>query len=108
MTAESQTSRLRKTGSADCGKSDGSYNNIIYPEISYLDPSIHPSQSIAIRQMDRRECWEEVKENIGYEQLKVQQYGREDADAILTLLTDTLCSASPTIRIGGGELPSKR
>ena len=54
--------------------------------------------------MDRRECWEEVKENIGYEQLKVQ-YGREDADAILTLLTDTLCSASPTIRIGGGELP---
>lgn len=55
--------------------------------------------------MDRRECWEEVKENIGYEQLKVQQYGREDADAILTLLTDTLCSASPTIRIGGGELP---
>lgn len=105
LTAESQTSRLRKTGSADCGKSDGSYNNIIYPEISYLDPSIHPSQSIAIRQMDRRECWEEVKENIGYEQLKVQQYGREDADAILTLLTDTLCSASPTIRIGGGELP---
>ncbi|MEI3305902.1 MAG: hypothetical protein V8R40_07690 [Dysosmobacter sp.] len=49
-----------------------------------------------------------MKENIGYEQLK-EQYGREDADAILTLITDTLCSTSPTIRIGGGEnSPSKR
>ena len=102
--AENQTSRLPKTGSADCGKPDGSYNNIIYPEINYLDPSIYPSQSIEIRQMDRRECWEEVKENIGYEQLKAQ-YGREDADTILTLITDTLCSTSPSIRIGGGELP---
>lgn len=104
LAAENQTSRLRKTGSADCGKSAGSYNNIIYPEISYLDPSIYPSHSIAIRQMDRRECWEEVKENIGYPQIKAQ-YGCEEADAILTLITDTLCSTSPTIRIGGGEIP---
>lgn len=103
-TAENQTSRLRKTGSADCGKSVGSYNNIIYPENSYLDPSIYPSQSIAVRQMDRCECVEEVKENIGYQQLR-EQYGLEDADAILDLITDTLCSTRPTIRIGGGEMP---
>lgn len=103
-TAENQTSRLPKIRSADCGKSDGSYNNIIYPEISYLDPSIHLSQSIAVRQMDRCECVEEVKENIGYQQLR-EQYGLEDADAILDLITDTLCSTRPTIRIGGGELP---
>lgn len=106
LTAENQTSRLPKTGSADCGKPDGSYNNIIYPENSYLDPSIHPSQSIAVRQMDRWECVEEVKENIGYQQLR-EQYGLEDADAILDLITDTLCSTRATIRIGGGETPTE-
>ena len=54
--------------------------------------------------MDRCECVEEVKENIGYQQLR-KQYGLEDADAILDLITDTLCSTRPTIRIGGGEMP---
>ena len=72
LTAENQTSRLLKNGSADFGKSDGSYNNIIYPENSYLDPSIYPSQSIAVRQMDRYECREEVKENIEYQRLAEQ------------------------------------
>lgn len=96
--------RLLKNGSADFGKSDGSYNNIIYPENSYLDPSIYPSQSIAVRQMDRCECREEVKENIEYQRL-AEQYGYEEVDAILDLITDTLCSTRPTIRIGGGEIP---
>ena len=41
---------LSKARSADFGKVDGSYNNIIYPENSYLNPSIYPSQSIAVRQ----------------------------------------------------------
>ena len=104
LTAENQTSRLLKNGSADFGKSDGSYNNIIYPENSYLDPSIYPSQSIAVRQMDRCECREEVKENIEYQRL-AEQYGYEEVDAILDLITDTLCSTSPTIRIGGSEIP---
>lgn len=104
LTSEIQTSRLRKTGSADFRKSECNYNNIIYPYGSYLDPSIHPSPSIAVRQMDRCECVEEVKENIGYQQLR-EQYGLEDADAILDLITDTLCSTRPTIRIGGGEMP---
>ena len=103
-TAENQTSRLPKIRSADCGKSDGSYNNIIYPDNSYLDPSIYPSHSIAIRQMDRHECWEEVKENIGYGQLR-ERYDREVIDEILTLITDTLCSTRTTLRIGGGEIP---
>ena len=104
LTAENQTSRLLKNGSADFGKSDGSYNNIIYPENSYLDPSIYPSQSIAVRQMDRCEVREEVKENIEYQRL-AEQYGHKDADEILDLITDTLCSIRPTIRIGGKEIP---
>lgn len=104
QTSQNDTSRANRTGSLEVSKPDGSYNNIIYPENSYLDPSIHPSQSIAVRQMDRCECVEEVKENIGYQQLR-EQYGLEDADAILDLITDTLCSTRPTIRIGGGEMP---
>lgn len=74
LTAEKPTSRLPKNRSADFGKADGSYNNIIYPENSYLDPSIYPSQSIAIRQMDRYECREEVKENIEYKRLAEQYW----------------------------------
>ena len=54
--------------------------------------------------MDRCECREEVKENIEYQRL-AEQYGYEEVDAILDLITDTLCSTSPTIRIGGSEIP---
>lgn len=54
--------------------------------------------------MDRHECWEEVKENIGYGQLR-ERYDREVIDEILTLITDALCSTRTTLRIGGGEIP---
>ena len=54
--------------------------------------------------MDRCECREEVKENIEYQRL-AEQYGHKDADEILDLITDTLCSIRPTIRIGGEEIP---
>ena len=54
--------------------------------------------------MDRRECREEVKENIEYQEL-AKRYGHEDVDEILDLITDTLCSTRPTIRIGGEEIP---
>ena len=103
LTSEKQTSRLPKTRSADFGKSEGNYNNIIYPDKSYIDPSIYPSTSGAIRQMDRRECREEVKENIEYQEL-AKRYGHEDVDEILDLLTDTICSTRPTIRMGGEEI----
>ena len=54
--------------------------------------------------MDRRECREEVKENIEYQEL-AKRYGHEDVDDILDLITDTLCSTRPTIRMGGEEIP---
>lgn len=57
--------------------------------------------------MDRHECWEEVKENIGYGQLR-ERYDREVIDEILTLITDALCSTRTTLRIGGGKSPSRR
>ena len=104
LTSEKQTSRLPEIGSADFRKSDGNYNNIIYPYGSYLDPSIHPSQGIPIRPMDRRECREEVKDNIEYNQLR-ERYGLDEVNEILDLITDTLCSTRATIRIGGEERP---
>ena len=104
LTSEKQTSRLPEIGSADFRKSDGNYNNIIYPYGSYLDPSIHPSQGIPIRPMDRRECREEVKDNIEYNQLR-ERYGLDEVNEILDLIADTLCSTRATIRIGGEERP---
>lgn len=106
LTSENQTSRLRETGSADFRKSEWNYNNIIYPYKSYPDPSIYPSQGMAPRQMDRRECIEQVEEHIGCPQLRAQ-YGGEDADSMLTLIADTMCSTCPTIRIGGDEIPAE-
>lgn len=104
LTSEKQTSRLPKTRSADFGKSEGNYNNIIYPDKSYLDPSIYPSQGPPIRQTDRQECRETVKEQIAYQQL-AEKYERDEIDEILELITDTLCNTRPTLRIGGGEIP---
>ena len=101
-TSENQKSRLPKSRSADFGKSEGNYNNIIYPYMSYLDPSIYPSQGPPIRQMDRQECREAIKEHIAYQQL-AERYERDEIDEILELITDALCSTRPTLRIGGEE-----
>ena len=101
-TSENQKSRLPENRSADFGKSEGNYNNIIYPYMSYLDPSIYPSQGPPIRQMDRQECREAVKEHIAYQQL-AEKYERDEIDEILELITDALCSTRPTLRIGGEE-----
>ena len=54
--------------------------------------------------MDRRECREEVKDNIEYNQLR-ERYGLDEVNEILDLITDTLCSTRATIRIGGEERP---
>ena len=102
LTSEKRTPRVPQTGSADFRKSEGNYNNIIHPYESHLDPSIYPSQGIPIRPMDRRECRDEVKDNIEYDQLR-ERYGLDEVNEILDLITDTLCSTRATIRIGGEE-----
>ena len=106
QTSEKQKSRLRKIGSADFGKSDASYNNIIYTENSYTNPSIHPSKSPQQGWIDRIDCRAEVKESIEYDQLR-EQYGCEDVNTIVDLMTDVLSSTRPVIRIGGEQLPSE-
>ena len=55
-----------------------------------------------MRQMDRQECKETVKEHIEYHRL-LARYEHDEIDEILELITDTLCSTRPTLRIGGEE-----
>lgn len=104
-TSEKQKSRLPVFGSADFRKPDANYNNIIYTENSYPDPSIHPSAPPRPGWIDRSECRAEVKDSIEYPQL-CSQYAQEDVDEIVDLLTDVLTSTRPTLRIGGEELPA--
>ena len=105
-TSDNQTSRHRKGRRADIGKSDGSYNNInqtydshTYPSDTY--PSIHPPSPRGW--MDRYDQRARIKEQIDYSRL-VHRYQREEVDSLVELITDTLASTAPYIRIGGSEI----
>ena len=105
-TSDNQTSRHRKGRRADIGKSDGSYNNInqtyenhTYPSETY--PSIHPPSPRGW--MDRYDQRARIKEQIDYSRL-VHRYQREEVDSLVELITDTLASTAPYIRIGGSEI----
>ena len=37
-----------------------------------------------------------------------QQYSREDVDELVELITETLCAARPTIRVGGENMPAEQ
>ena len=57
--------------------------------------------------MDRYEQREDVKASIEYESL-CQQHNREDVDKLVELITETLCGARSTIRIGGEDMPAEQ
>ena len=106
QTSENQTSRPRKNRPLDLGKSDGSYNNInqtyannTYPSETY--PSIHPPSPRGW--MDRYDQRARIKEQIDYSRL-IERYTREEVDSLVELITDTLASTAPYIRIGGSEI----
>ena len=99
-------SRPGKSPGADLGKPDGSYNNInqtyeshTYPSETY--PSIHPPSPRGW--MDRYDQRARIKEQIDYSRL-VHRYQREEVDSLVELITDTLASTAPYIRIGGSEI----
>lgn len=104
QTSDFPKSRCRKIRSVDVGKTDPNYNNIIYPDKSYLYSSIHLSEHSPADRMDRRECRAEVKESIEYDQLRTI-YRFDELEEILDLMTDVLCSTRATMRIGGEDLP---
>ncbi len=102
--SDKQKARLRNIGSADFGKSDASYIESIQTDFSQLDPSIHPPGLTPIR-MDRYDCRERIKARIEYDAL-CGQYSREDVTELVELMTDVLCTARPTMRIGGEDIPT--
>lgn len=103
--SEKPKSRLPVFGSADFGKPDANYIKSNQTDFSQLDPSIHLSSSAAgPGWMDRCDLRREVHENIGYENL-CARYSQEDIDEVVELIVEVLCTARPTLRIGGEELP---
>ena len=108
--SEKQKSRLPVIGSADFRKSDASYIESNQTDFSQLDPSIHPSVSAMPERaglMDRWNCEREVKACIEYDHL-CTQFNREDVDEMVELITDVLCTARPTVRIGGEDIPTEQ
>lgn len=97
-------SRLPNIGSADFGKPEVSYYSNIYPENSYLNQSINQSE-LPMDVIDREKVKACVKENIGY--ISFTGPYRQEADELVELMTDVLCSPQTTFRIGGVQFKSQ-
>ena len=108
QSAEKPQSRVRDSRSQDCGFSAGNYIESNQTDPSYPDPSIYqPRPPFGIGWMDRSERREDVKANIEYEML-CQRHSPEDVNDVVELITETLCSTRPTIRIGGEDMPTEQ
>ena len=84
-------------------KREASYLDNIYPDLSYPDPSIYPAQAPPDG-YDRFDCRKQLYEKLDYEIL-ITEYGETSVKSIIELLTDTLCTSKPSVRIGGEEIP---
>lgn len=106
QSAEKPQSGLRNIRGQECGKSAPSYIKSNQTDFIYTDPSIHPSPAPPLGGwIDRSEQRREVEENIEYHAL-CRQFGREDVESVVELMTDVLCSTRPAIRIGGEVIPT--
>ncbi len=90
-------------GKSRLPKREASYLDNIYPDLSYPDPSIYPAQAPPDG-YDRFDCRKQLYEKLDYEIL-ITEYGETSVKSIIELLTDTLCTAKPSVRIGGEEIP---
>lgn len=97
-------------------RNNKNYKNNTY--ISDTDPSIYPEQPEVtepenqpeqIDTMDEMDEYRELlEENIDLEYLRHNGHAEDDLlDEIMDLLTDTVTSKKPTIRIGGEDLPTE-
>lgn len=98
--------RPRLFSGQDCGKAAGSYIESNQTDISYTDPSIHLSSSTPnTGWIDRYDCEEKLKKQLDYSGL-CQRYAPEDVEETIELITDTLNTVRPSIRIGGETIPT--
>lgn len=106
QTSEKPMSGPRRIRCLDLEKTDPSYIESNQTDFIYPDPSINPpSVPPASRWIDRNEQRREVEENIEYQAL-CRQFGREDVESVVELITDVLCSTRATVRIGGEDIPT--
>ena len=105
-TSENRKSALPETGTLDFRKSDTINTDKNKTDRNDTDPSIHPSPAPPPGEwIDRSEQRREVEENIEYHAL-CRQFGREDVESVVELMTDVLCSTRTAIRIGGEVIPT--
>ncbi len=99
------TSTSRDIRRAEVENIGPNYNNINQTDFIYTNQSINPpAPGAETAGIDRCEVREEVKESIGYEQLR-QELPYDDVESLLELIVDVLSSTSATMRIGGEVLP---
>lgn len=108
QTAEKPQSGLRNIRRQECGKPAASYIESNQTDFIYTDPSIYPAQPPPnMEWIDRNDCRREVEERIEAQALR-RQFGYDDVESVAELMTDTLCSTRPTLRIGGEEIPAEQ
>ena len=108
QTAEKPQSGLRNIRRQECGKPAASYIESNQTDFIYTDPSIYPAQPPPnMEWIDRNDCRREVEERIEAQALR-RQFGYDDVESVVELMTDTLCSTRPTLRIGGEEIPAEQ
>lgn len=104
--SEIKKSALPILGSTDFGKADSSYLELNQPQFNYINPSINPSTSpLQRRWIDRYDCIESIREQIGYSAL-CNKYSPDELDEVVELIADVLCSTRPSIRIAGEDIPT--
>lgn len=103
-TSEIGKSRVPDKGSPEFPKEDGSYIKSIQTDPIQLYPSIYPPSPNG-GWIDRSDCRKEIEHRIEYPIL-CTQFDQEELGEVIELMVDTLCSTSPTLRIGGGDVPT--
>ena len=95
-TSENQYSRLLKIRSQEFGKAAS--NN------TYINNTEQSNNNLSFSEDGYDEIRERIEEQLGYDYLcEVRDKGK--VDEIITLICDTLCSDSKTVRIGGCDMP---
>ncbi|MFT9057315.1 MAG: DUF6017 domain-containing protein [Ethanoligenens sp.] len=91
-----------------CRKPAASYTDFNKTDLSYTDPSIvlFPRGTPPADGIDRADVLQTIRENISYDILLLKRPDEKSRiDGIVSLLTDTVCSRRPYLRISGEDIP---
>lgn len=110
--SEKQTSRSRNPGLQEVGKSDPSYINNNYTDLSQTNLSILPSTEALAREetmtdglTDGKAVRERIKKQIDYIVLpyRLKPWELRQADELIELLVEVSMNRAPTVKIGQAE-----